>query len=261
MVRSRTMASSRLATIRLVESGVKIINNSFGTNLKQVDPETNKILDYYHSGPELTTVNDIEYEYFLFKKAYKNDSNGSFVDAAFDAVNNKDVIQVFTTGNNDRANPYHRALYPYFRPEAESRWIAVAGIEQVNKNTDPNNYQLKEMFNEAGFDKYWTLTGPSMNGYTANISGGYGGYSGTSMAAPFISGAFGVLASRYPEMTALQVREVLLTTANHKNADGSDMEGWANADKSTPAEGEVSDRMGWGVPDLEKGMMLRDRKY
>ena len=47
---------------KLVESGVKIINNSFGTNLKQVDPETNKILDYYHSGPELTTVNDIEYE-------------------------------------------------------------------------------------------------------------------------------------------------------------------------------------------------------
>lgn len=52
----------------------------------------------------------------------------------------------------------------------------------------------------------------------------------------------------------VQVREVLLTTANHKNADGSDMIGWANADGKTPAEGEVSDRMGWGVPDLEKGM-------
>ncbi|WP_418362111.1 autotransporter domain-containing protein [Sutterella wadsworthensis] len=74
------------------------------------------------------------------------------------------------------------------------------------------------------------------------------------MAAPFISGAFGVLASRYQDMSAVQVREVLLTTANHKNADGSDMIGWANADGKTPAEGEVSDRMGWGVPDLEKGM-------
>lgn len=82
----------------------------------------------------------------------------------------------------------------------------------------------------------------------------YGSYSGTSMAAPFISGAFGVLASRYQDMSAVQVREVLLTTANHKNADGSDMIGWANADGKTPAEGEVSDRMGWGVPDLEKGM-------
>lgn len=55
----------------LVASGVKIINNSFGTNLKQVD-ENGNILDYYHSGPELTTVNDIEYEYFLFKKQYNN---------------------------------------------------------------------------------------------------------------------------------------------------------------------------------------------
>ena len=238
----------------LVTSGVKIINNSFGTNLKQVDPETNKILDYYHSGPELTTVNDIEDEYFLFKKAYAQKGGKSFVDAAWEAVKDQDVIQVFTTGNNDRANPYHRALYPYFNPAAESQWIAVAGIEQVNKNTDPNNYKLKDIFNEAGYAKYWTLTGPSMNGRTANISGGYGSYSGTSMAAPFISGAFGVLASRYTDMTAVQVREVLLTTANHKNADGTDMEGWKNTNGETPKEGEVSDRMGWGVPDLEKGM-------
>lgn len=65
----------------------------------------------------------------------------------------------------------------------------------------------------------------------------YGSYSGTSMAAPFISGAFGVLASRYQDMSAVQVREVLLTTANHKNADGSDMIGWANADGKTTVAG------------------------
>lgn len=245
----------------LVNSGVKIINNSFGTNLKQVD-ENGKIVTYYQSGPELTTVKDIEYEYFLFKKQYNNNDadpelkGKSFVDAAWDAVKGKDVIQVFTNGNNDRANPYHRALYPYFNPEAEAQWIAIAGLEQVNSSTDPDNYQLKEKFNEAGYAKYWTLSGPGMNGNTANIKGDdqYGGYSGTSMAAPFISGAFGVLASRYQDMSAVQVREVLLTTANHKNADGTDMEGWANVNKTTPAEGEVSDRMGWGVPDLEKGM-------
>lgn len=245
----------------LVASGVKIINNSFGTNLKQVD-ENGNILDYYHSGPELTTVNDIEYEYFLFKKQYNNNDadpelkGKSFVDAAWDAVKDKDVIQVFTNGNNDRANPYHRALYPYFNPEAEAQWIAIAGLRQMDKNTDPDNYKLEANFNEAGYAKYWTLSGPGQNGYTANKAGNnvYGSYSGTSMAAPFISGAFGVLASRYQDMSAVQVREVLLTTANHKNADGSDMIGWANADGKTPAEGEVSDRMGWGVPDLEKGM-------
>ena len=219
-------------------------------------------MTYYQSGPELTTVKDIEYEYFLFKKQYNNNDadpelkGKSFVDAAWDAVKGKDVIQVFTNGNNDRANPYHRALYPYFNPEAEAQWIAIAGLEQVNSSTDPDNYQLKEKFNEAGYAKYWTLSGPGMNGNTANIKGDdqYGVYSGTSMAAPFISGAFGVLASRYQDMSAVQVREVLLTTANHKNADGTDMKGWANVNTTTPAEGEVSDRMGWGVPDLEKGM-------
>lgn len=186
----------------LVNSGVKIINNSFGTNLKQVD-ENGKIVTYYQSGPELTTVKDIEYEYFLFKKQYNNNDadpelkGKSFVDAAWDAVKGKDVIQVFTNGNNDRANPYHRALYPYFNPEAEAQWIAIAGLRQMDKNTDPDNYKLEANFNEAGYAKYWTLTGPGQNGNTANIKGDdqYGGYSGTSMAAPFISGAFGVLAS------------------------------------------------------------------
>ena len=75
----------------MVNSGVKIINNSFGTNLKQVD-ENGNIVTYYQSGPELTTVNDIEYEYFLFKKQYNNNDadpelkGKSFVDAAWDAV-------------------------------------------------------------------------------------------------------------------------------------------------------------------------------
>ena len=197
----------------LVNSGVKIINNSFGTNLKQVDKNGN-IVTYYQSGPVLTTRKDIEYEYFLFKKQYKE--GPSFVDAAWDAVKGKDVIQVFTNGNNDRANPYHRALYPYFNPEAESQWIAIAGLKQVHKDSNPDNYQLEGNFNEAGYAKYWTLAAPGQNGYTSHIDAvdgtthgdNYGKYSGTSMAAPFVSGAFAVLASRYQDMSAVQVREV-----------------------------------------------------
>lgn len=231
----------------LVDAGVKIINNSWGTNLKQVD-ENGNILDYYHSGPELTTVNDIEYEYFMFKQNY--DEGPSFVDAAWDAVKGKDVIQAFSAGNNDRANPYHRGLFPYFNPEAEKQWLVVSGLQEAGGG----NYRLIENFNEAGYAKYWTMAAPGSNGYTSNISGGYGGYSGTSMATPFVSGAFAVIASRYTDMTAVQAREVLLTTAHHRNPDGSIIDGWANVDGTMPAEGEVSDRMGWGVPDLEKGM-------
>ena len=233
----------------LVDAGVKIINNSWGTNLKQVDAN-GKILDYYHSGPELTTVNDIEYEYFMFKQNYNG--GPSFVDAAWDAVKGKDVIQAFSAGNNDRANPYHRGLFPYFNPEAEKQWLVVSGLKEAGGD----NYRLEANFNEAGYAKYWTMSAPGQNGYTSNFKAddAYGRYNGTSMATPFVSGAFAVIASRYTDMTAVQAREVLLTTAHHRNPDGSIIDGWANADGTMPAEGEVSDRMGWGVPDLEKGM-------
>lgn len=233
----------------LVDAGVKIINNSWGTNLKQVD-ENGNIVSYTYSGPELTTVNDIEYEYFMFKQNY--DEGPSFVDAAWDAVKGKDVIQAFSAGNNDRANPYHRGLFPYFNPEAEKQWLVVSGLQE----SGGGNYKIIDDFNEAGYAKYWTMTAPGANGSTASVSGdeAYGGYSGTSMATPFVSGAFAVIASRYTDMTAVQAREVLLTTAHHLNPDGTIIEGWANADGTMPAEGEVSDRMGWGVPDLEKGM-------
>lgn len=74
------------------------------------------------------------------------------------------------------------------------------------------------------------------------------------MAAPHVAGAMGVLMSRYDQMNALQVRDVMFTTANHKNADGSNMEGWTDVNGTVRKDGEVSDRMGWGVPDLDKGM-------
>ena len=58
----------------------------------------------------------------------------------------------------------------------------------------------------------------------------------------------GVLMSRYDQMSAIQVRDVLFTTASHKNADGSNFTSW------TAGEGQVDVRLGWGIPDLEKGM-------
>ena len=58
---------------------------------------------------------------------------------------------------------------------------------------------------------------------------------------------------------------MLLTTASHTNADGSLIKGWENATQykeqnktgtkvtaTEPVpEGEVSNRLGWGIPDLD----------
>ena len=223
----------------------------------------------------VNTTEQTEYEYFLFNNQYGTAADGTlnknFVDSAWDAVKGKKVVQVFTTGNRDSANPFYRPLYPYFNPEAENQWIAVAGLKQ-SKDADGNwtgNYELIKNFNEAGNAKWWTVAAPGNAIYSSAVVEGsyvypgygegegkelgdptYASWGGTSMAAPHVSGAFGVLMSRYGEMDALQVREVLLTTANHRNPDGTLMEGWDENLK----EGEVSDRLGWGVPDLKKGM-------
>ena len=227
------------------------INNSFGTNIR-----------YNTNGDSLpvNTVADINYEYFLFKKL-----NNGFVDAAWEAIKDKNVVQIFTTGNRDMLNPYYRPNYPYFNPEAESQWIAVTGLKQMDEldaNGNPK-YGYWEGVNKAGEGKWWTIAAPGRKIYSSIVyddhyvnssedhplgSAGYATFGGTSMAAPHVAGALAVLMQRYKDMTAPQVRDVLFTTANHKNSDGTNFEGW------TAAEGEVDKVFGWGVPDLAKGM-------
>lgn len=212
------------------------------------------------------SVQQAEYEYFLSNKMYAGKYEGtdhegkSFVDAAWDAVKGTKVVQIFTTGNRNSANPFYRPLYPYFNPEAEQNWIAVGGLTQAGTTADgKQKYKLWDTVNEAGLGKWWTVVAPGtkISSSIVNNDGtpGYSNtYSGTSMAAPHVAGAMGVLMSRYQDMDAIQVRDVMFTTATHKNPDGSIMEGWNNANGSEVLDGQVSDRMGWGMPDLNKGM-------
>ena len=249
-----------------------VINNSFGTNIR-VEKNGSYGKDGYNTAEHfpVNTTEQTEYEYFLFNRIYGPDK--SFVDAAWEAVRHASVVQVMTTGNRDMAHPYYRALYPYFNPEAEGNWIAVAGLKTENGADGKTKYALAKNYNEAGNAKWWTVSAPGVKISSAAVVDGsyikpgkdegdgkklsdptYATWSGTSMAAPHVTGAMGVLMSRYPDMNALQVRDILFTTASHTNPDGSVMDGWASRDGKLPAEGEVSERMGWGVPDLKKGM-------
>ena len=233
-----------------------VINNSFGTNIRVVDNGSTGS-DGGSTGVHFPTdtVSQTEYEYFLFNQVYGD--GPTFVDAAYDAVKGTNVIQVFTTGNRDFANPFYRPLYPYFNPSAESNWVAVAGLKQgAGSGT---TYELSSTWNEAGLAKWWTVAAPGSGIYGSKVdtstgTASWGNSSGTSMAAPHVTGALTVLMSRYADMSAVQVRDVMFTTANHYNPDGSVMVGWTNTDGTTPSDGQVSDRMGWGVPDLDKGM-------
>ncbi len=244
-----------------------VINNSWGTNTR-VEDQKDTGFDGFNTGVHLNvnTNAETDYEFMLFAKRYGQDSfnevaddgivdDKSFVYAAYEAVKDKNIVQIMTTGNRDMKNPYYRALYPLYNPGAEKHWIAVAGLKQ---GVAEGTYELVKNFNEAGQGKWWTVAAPGNGIYSSTTDDhgnpGYDAWGGTSMAAPHVAGAMGVLMSRYDQMNALQVRDVMFTTANHKNANGSNMEGWTDTDGTVRKDGEVSDRMGWGVPDLDKGM-------
>ncbi len=243
----------------LVDTGVQAINNSWGTNIRIV-ANGSKGADGGDNAIHLplNSTAETEYEHFYFKKTYG--TQPSFVDAAFDAVKGSGTVQVFTNGNRDMAHPYHRALYPYFRPEAEAHWIAVGALEGSTPDGSAQldasgklKVALFKTYNEAGNAKWWGIAAPARFVYSTFVDLGSGQptyriSSGTSMAAPHVTGSLGVLLSRYPDMNGTQAREILFTTATNKAPDGAPLPGWLAAD------GTPDVRYGWGIPDLTAGM-------
>jgi subtilase-type serine protease len=70
----------------------------------------------------------------------------------------------------------------------------------------------------------------------------------------------GVLLSRYPDMDAKQVRDLMFTTSDNKMSDGVRFLGTGQTSPTrasiawTAPDGLPDERWGWGIPDLAKGM-------
>ena len=214
----------------------------------------------------LSNLGEAEKAYYQFVTSGEK----NFVDAAYEVAKNRKVIQVFTAGNRSMmAESFTRAMLPYFRPDAEKYWVNVTG--QVGGEGYPNDSNddvsdekagadIQE-FNLAGHSKWWTIAAPSANIYSSYIqlqdNNTYGdpiykSAGGTSMAAPHVSGALGVIFSRYPYMTTDQARYVMLTTARQttlrKGLEGKPLERWETE------QGVPSNVWGWGILDLGKAM-------
>ncbi|CAM4131319.1 Subtilase-type serine protease [Bordetella tumbae] len=180
----------------LISQGVRIINNSWGS-----------------SG---TSITDESAEYWLTLQP-------NLIAAARRAVS-ADTLMIFGTGNNGAADPLSPAGLPYYVPDLESGWLAVAAIAPA---------YMPEWSNECGVAMNWCLAAPGgSDGWAwdsavgawvwvndrddilvANSGGGYSREWGTSLAAPHVAGAAALVAQRFPYMTMEQVRQVLLGTA------------------------------------------------
>lgn len=122
------------------------------------------------------------------------------------------VLVVVAAGNRGASDPDWPARYAR-ESWAAGKIIAVGAVDA--------NRQIASFSNRAGDTANYFLVAPGVN-ITSSYGGGYGTLSGTSMAAPAVSGAAALVWGYWPYLRASQVSAILLNTADDLGAPGVD---------------------------------------
>jgi subtilisin family serine protease len=120
-------------------------------------------------------------------------------------------------------------------PVTTGTWLNVVA-------TDQNNV-IADFSNGCGDTQNFCLAAPGVDIVTTGNNGSYQTVSGTSFAAPHVSGAVAVLMSAFPNLTPEQVVTLLLTTATDLGDAGVDDvygRGLVNLDEATKPQGTTS---------------------
>ena len=106
------------------------------------------------------------------------------------------------------------AALPIRFTELRDYWLAVVNVDLFSR--------IASSSNGCGNAMAWCLAAPGTDIFSAIDGDRYGTASGTSFAAPHVSGAIAVLKSVFPMMTAPQIVELLLMTATDLGNPGID---------------------------------------
>ncbi len=112
--------------------------------------------------------------------------------------------------------------------QAGALFVAAAGNDSANNDTNPHypsSYNVPNVLSVAAIDnnaqlasfsnygkKSTHVAAPGVNIYSSVKDGKYDSWSGTSMATPHVSGVAGLLASKEPTLTHLQLKQRIVST-------------------------------------------------
>lgn len=126
-----------------------------------------------------------------------------------------DKLLVAAAGNDMALNP----AYPALTPKSDSSLKNVISVVAFNQNVSKDNPQFLASFtNLAGEAANWTISAPGVRFYaaTGTADDAYDDkFSGTSAAAPVVSGAAALVQEKFSFLTGKQIGDILLTTANN----------------------------------------------
>lgn len=153
----------------------------------------------------------------------------------------KGYLFVWAAGNESSdTQPSLEAALPYFDSSLEAGWINVVGLTKKDSNGDLSWSNLTP-YSPAGVAANWTvsaiadhmvtLTDTSDSTKKANWS-----ISGSSFAAPVVTGTATLIKEKYPWMDGSLLRQTILSTATDIGAEG------------------VDDKFGWGLLDIGKAI-------
>jgi subtilisin family serine protease len=153
---------------------------------------------------------------------------------AYQAAVNAGAIVVFAAGNDSKSQPGFYAALPADFPSLQPGWVAAVATDSTGR--------IASYSDRCGSAAAWCLAAPGSN-IISVYQGGYGTASGTSFAAPQISGAADVLIQEFPYLTNAQILNILFQSATKTGIYSKKLiygQGLLNLDAATKPIGTLS---------------------
>lgn len=145
-----------------------------------------------------------------FGKGYSWDKEA--VDKAVKYAMKNDVLLVHAAGNshqnNDKTDNFPNDKFQksgLFSPKKAKNWIEVGALNWENGEDMTANFSN---YGKENVD----LFAPGVDIYSTIPDGGYARFDGTSMASPVVAGVAATIRSYYPDLSAEQVKDILMST-------------------------------------------------
>ncbi len=146
-----------------------------------------------------------------FGKSYSWDKD--VVDRAVKYAQKHDVLLVHAAGNdgsnNDTGNNFPNDKYAkkgLFKPKKAKVWMEVGALNWKGGDKSAASFSN---YGKENVDVF----APGVEIYSTTVGNGYASFQGTSMASPVVAGVAALLRSYFPELSAKQVKEIIMETA------------------------------------------------